>query len=311
MILVGDIGGTHARLALAEPGTTEPIEEWRAATADFRDFPSVLTVFLESTKANIDSGCLAIAGPIADDGRSARLTNLDWPAIDVDALEARFGLRRLMLVNDFAAAAMGVTAAPAESIVPLQDGEPLPRAPKLVIGAGTGLGMATLIPRQDGWRVLPGEGGHVGFAPQSEDQARIWQALLAEHGRVTCERVISGPGLAAIHKILAGADLDPAAITQGALVSGDAACRRSVDVFLSTYGAFAGDMAMAVLARGGVFLAGGIAAKLLPRLPMSPFLAAFNAKAEHAELVRRMPVAVVTDPSLGLRGAAVLAAATR
>lgn len=306
MRLIGDIGGTNARLALTEPGSTDPVVESRATTADFCDFESVLAAFLAETGAQIAGGCLAVAGPISDDGRRAKLTNLPW-TIDADALAARFGLGRLTLANDFAAAAMGVTVAPAESIVALQDGEPLAHAPKLVIGAGTGLGMAMLVRHGDAWQVLPGEGGHVAFAPLDEDQDRVLHALRAEVGRVTAERVISGPGLAAIHRTLAGDDLDPAEITRRALRNADAAALDSLDVFLSAYGAFAGDMAMATMARGGVYLAGGIAAKLLPILPASPFLAAFNAKAEHAELVRRMPVAVVTDPSLGLRGAACLA----
>jgi glucokinase len=305
MILVGDIGGTNARLALAEPGSTEPIAESRATTADFHDFESVLAEFLAKTDARIEAGCLAVAGPISDDGRSAKLTNLPW-TIDADALAARFGIGRLTLANDFAAAAMGVTVAPAESIVPLQDGEPRDDAPKLVIGAGTGLGMATLIRHGAGWQVLPGEGGHVAFAPLDDEQDRVLHALRAEHGRVTAERVISGPGLTAIHRVLAGDKLDPAEIVRRALLEADVAALDSLDVFLSAYGAFAGDMAMAVMARGGVYLAGGIAAKLLPILPASPLLAAFNAKAEHAGLVSRMPVAVVTDPVLGLRGAACL-----
>jgi glucokinase len=305
MILVGDIGGTNARLALAEPGSTEPIAESRSATADFHDFESVLAEFLAKTDARIEAGCLAVAGPISDDGRSAKLTNLPW-TIDADALAARFGIGRLTLANDFAAAAMGVTVAPAESIVPLQDGESRDDAPKLVIGAGTGLGMATLIRHGAGWQVLPGEGGHAAFAPLDDEQDRVLHALRAEHGRVTAERVISGPGLTAIHRVLAGDKLDPAEIVRRALLEADVAALDSLDVFLSAYGAFAGDMAMAVMARGGVYLAGGIAAKLLPILPASPLLAAFNAKAEHAGLVSRMPVAVVTDPVLGLRGAACL-----
>lgn len=306
MILVGDIGGTNARLALTESGGTDPVAERRVATADFSDFASVLAAFLAETGATIGSGCLAVAGPIGDDGRSARLTNLPW-LIDAPALEQRFGIGRLNLVNDFAAAAMGVTVAPAESIVFLQEGEPLADAPRLVIGAGTGLGMALLVRHRDAWRVLPGEGGHVAFAPQDDDQDRVLQALRAEYGRVTVERVISGPGLTAIHRVLSGTALAPSEITRRALIDADQAALDTLDVFLSAYGAFAGDMAMAALARGGVFLAGGIAAKLLPILAASPFLPAFGAKAEHANLARQMPVAVVTDPSLGLRGAAVLA----
>jgi glucokinase len=305
MILVGDIGGTNARLALAEAGTTDPVGEHFYATANFDDFPAVLATFLAATDTTIEAGCLAVAGPINDDGRSARLTNLPW-VIDAGALEARFGIGRLTLANDFAAAAMGVTVAPAESIVPLQDGEPLRDAPKLVIGAGTGLGMATLIRHGNGWRVLPGEGGHVAFAPQDDDQERVWRALKAEHGRVPAERVISGPGLAVIHRVLVGAKLDPAEIARLAMQDGDSAAIHSLNVFLAAYGAYAGDMALAIMARGGVYLAGGIAAKLLPLLPASPFLASFNAKGGHTPLVRRMPVSVVTDPSLGFRGAACL-----
>ena len=268
----------------------------------------MLAAYLADTRPTITAGCLAAAGPIGDDGRHARLTNLPW-TIDAAAFEARFGIRRVVLANDFAAAALGVTVAPADSVVPLQSGEPLARAPKLVIGAGTGLGMAILLPGGNRWEVVPGEGGHVGFAPLDEDQDRVLQALRAEHGRVTAERVVSGPGLAAIHRVLTGATADPAEITHRAMVDADQAALDTLDLFLSAYGAFAGDMAMVAMARGGVYLAGGIAAKLLPILPASPFLPAFNAKAEHAGLARRMPVAVVDDPSLGLRGAACLASA--
>lgn len=306
MLLVGDIGGTHARLALTEPGSTDPVAERRVATTDFADFESVLAAYLAETRAAITVGCLAVAGPVEDGHRRARLTNLPW-TIDCAALEQRFAIGRLVLANDFAAAAMGVTVAPAESIVALQEGAPLVAAPKLVIGAGTGLGMAVLVRHEVAWQVLPGEGGHIGFSPLDEDQDRVFQALRREFGRVTAERIVSGPGLANIHRILTGASLDAAEITRRATQEADEAALTTLNVFLTAYGAVAGDMAMAVLARGGVYLAGGIAAKLLPILAASPFLPAFNAKAEHAQLARQMPVAVVTDASLGLRGAARLA----
>ena len=304
MKLVGDIGGTNTRLALVEPGTTAPIFDRYLPCADFPDFESALARYLADLPAgtHVTDGCLCVAGPIADNSRSARLTNLPW-TIDADALAARFGLGRLLLANDFAAAALGVTAAEPSSLVTLQSGMPLAGAPQLVVGAGTGLGMAILVPENGGFRVLPGEGGHVGFSPQNETQMRIHAALLAAHGRVTCEHLISGPGLSAIHLILAGEAADPADIGARAL-AGESAERRSVDVFLDAYGAFVGDMAMACLSRGGVTLAGGIVGKLLPLLPESSFLSAFNAKAEHAALTVRMPVQVVTDPALGLKGAA-------
>ena len=306
MILCADIGGTNARLALAEPGTTEPLAERYFLCADYADFESVLADFLAATGARIAAGCLAVAGPVSDDGRRARLTNLPW-TIDCDALAKRFAIGHLVLANDFAAAAMGVTVTPAEMLITLQNGKPVPTAPRLVVGAGTGLGMATLVWQDDHWRVLPGEGGHMGFAPLDEAQEQVWRVLRAEHGRVTAERVVSGPGLATIHRILAGESLSPTGITEKALNDKDAAARLSLDVFLAAYGAFAGDMAMGSLARGGVFLAGGIAGKLLSILPDSPFLAYFNDKAEHADIVRAMPVHVAVDPALGLRGAACLA----
>lgn len=307
MILCGDIGGTKTLLGLARDGKL--LLDRRYANADFQDFAGVLDAFFADTQTEpslIGGGCLALAGPIADDGRSAHLTNLPWN-IGSDALSRRFGLPALRLVNDFAAAAMGaVTSSPAQRFT-LQQGEPLATAPRLVVGAGTGLGMAIVLPQGDSWRILPGEGGHVAFAPADEPQAALWAFLNRRHGRVTWERVVSGPGLAAIHESLGGASISPQEIATRAAASPGSVEHRSLDLFLAAYGAFAGDMALACLARGGVFLAGGIAAKLLPQLQQSGFLAAFNAKAEHAAIAARMPVHVATDPLLGLHGALQLA----
>lgn len=306
MKLCGDIGGTKVLLGLLDD-SGDIVSQRRLASAEFSTFEALLAEFLRGNASVLDGGCLALAGPVADDGRSAKITNLPW-VIDAAALEREFAIApgSLRLVNDFAGAAMGVTVAGPEDLVTLQAGAPDATGVKLVVGAGTGMGMAVLIPEGGSFRVLPSEGGHVGFAPADEAQTRIWSALREEHGRVTCERVISGPGLAAIHRVLAGERLEPAAVSERAL-AGDAGALRSVEVFLSAYGAFAGDMAMAVMARGGVYLAGGIAAKLLPLLRSGTFLTAFNAKAEHAQLVARMAVHVATDPQLGLRGAARLA----
>ena len=307
LLLCGDIGGTKSLLGLAQSG--EFMVDRRYANADFPDFASVLAAFFADTRtvaSGISGGCLAIAGPIADDGRSARLTNLPW-GIDDAELSRRFGLPALTLANDFAAAALGaVTSSPAHRFT-LQEGEPLGSARRLVVGAGTGLGMAIVLPQGETWRVVPGEGGHIAFAPADEEQTALWSFLRARHGRVTWERVVSGPGLAAIHEFVAGVELAPEEIATRAMASPNGAERRSLDLFLAAYGAFAGDMAMACLARGGVFLAGGIAAKLLPVLRQSGFLAAFNAKAEHAAIAARMPIHVATDPLLGLHGALHLA----
>ncbi len=307
MILVGDIGGTKTLLGLAQGD--ELVLDRRYANAEFQNFAGVLTAFLADTQTNpraIAGGCLAVAGPVTDDGRSARLTNLPW-TIDTGELSKGFGLPALHLANDFAAAALGAVTAPASQLVSLQAGEPDAAAPRLVVGAGTGLGMAIVLPQARTWRVIAGEGGHVAFAPADEQQTALWEFLRQRHGRVTWERVVSGPGLAAIHEYLDGRLETPEAIAVRALADPTDIARRSLDLFLAAYGAFAGDMALACLARGGVYLAGGIAAKLLPVIATSPFLAAFNAKAEHAGIAARMPIHVATDGLLGLRGALCLA----
>lgn len=303
LLLCADIGGTKTLLGLANDDGLQA--ERRYANADFQDFAGVLAAFLADTQtdpAQVDGGCLAVAGPIADDGLSAQLTNLPW-RIDGADLARRFGLRSLHLANDFAAAAIGAVTSPPAQRHTLQHGEPLAAAPCLVVGAGTGLGMAIVLPEGDRWRIVPGEGGHAAFAPADETQVALWRFLHARHGRVTWERVVSGPGLALIHEFVAGIERSPAEIATRAAADPTSAEARSVDLFLAAYGAFAGDMALACLARGGVFLAGGIAASLLPLLARSNFLAAFDTKAEHAAIAARMPVHVATDPLLGLRGA--------
>jgi glucokinase len=306
MILGGDIGGTKVLLGLAENGVL--VSARRYASADFSNFTGLLAAFFSDAQVNpsqVHGGCLALAGPIADDGGSARLTNLPW-LIDREELARRFGLPPLQLVNDFAAAALGAVTASADQCVPLQTGQPLPDAPRLVVGAGTGLGMAIVLPQvspSQGWRIVPGEGGHVAFAPADEEQLQLWRFLHARHGRVIWEQVVSGPGITAIQECLTGEIMHADEIYQSALIATDNAAHRSLELFLAAYGAFAGDMALACLARGGIFLAGGIAAKLLPLLPDSRFLPAFNAKAGHADITARMPIHVATDPYLGLNGA--------
>lgn len=311
MIVCGDIGGTKALLGIAEIADGRSRLLWwrRYACADFASFDELLARFCGDATGyvnNVAGACLALAGPIDDGGQSAKITNLPW-SVDAAACGAAFGLPRCALANDFAAAAAGITVVAAEDLVTLQAGEPLDTGVRLVVGAGTGLGMATLVPQDGKFIVLPGEGGHVGFSPQDDDQARVLAALRPVYGRVTTERVVSGPGLAAIHRVLAAEDIDPATIADRAL-AGDPVARRSIDAFLTAYGAYASDMALAVMARGGVFLAGGIAAKILPLMQSGLFISAFNAKAGHTALAERMPVHVVVDSQLGLKGAALIGA---
>ncbi|MCF8177453.1 MAG: glucokinase [Sulfuritalea sp.] len=303
MILGGDIGGTKTLLGIKREG--ELVIDRRYTNADFSDFAALLAAFFadaQTDPSRITSGCLAVAGPIADDRRSARLTNLPW-TIDSQALAERFKLPRLRLENDFAAAALGSVGSSVSQRFVVQPGKPLAAAPCLVLGAGTGLGMAVVLPENGHWRVIAGEGGHAAFAPADERQMALWEFLRARHGRVTWERVVSGPGIVAIHEFISGTVLAPEDITARALTSPDSVERQTVELFLSTYGAIAGDMALACLPRGGVFLAGGIISRLIPILSGSGFLNAFNAKAEHADIAKQQPIFIPTEPLLGLHGA--------
>jgi glucokinase len=308
MRLCGDIGGTKVLLGLVDDAGNI-VRQHRFEAADFPGFDALLAAYLKVegiAGPDIAGGCLAVAGPVADNGRRARITNLPW-TVDGDALTETFGCGALKLVNDFVGAAMGVAAlAPAE-LVTLQPGEPLDDAPRLVVGAGTGLGMATMLKQANGWRVLPGEGGNTAFAPGDARQGELWRTLHALRGRVIWGDVVSGPGIANIYRFLCGREATPDAITRAALAGDDADALAATAMFLSAYGAFAGDMALALLPRGGVYVAGGIAAKILPLVHGGGFMAAFNDKGAHAPVVARMPVHVVSDPLLCLRGAAQFA----
>ena len=256
------------------------------------------------------AACFGSAGPVAD-GR-VRLTNLAW-SLDAAALAHESGIARVSVVNDFAAAASGIELLEPNALAVLQAGAPVARAPRLVLGAGTGLGVATLVWADGRYRVLPGEAGHAGFAPADDEQAALWRDLQSQSGRVCIEDVVSGPGLARIDAFVRrrrglppATDAAPAAVVARA-AAGEAASAHALDLFIACYGAAAGDLALGTLAYGGVFVAGGIAPKILPRLRAGGFLAAFSAKGAYAETLARMPLAVVCEERLGVLGCALIA----
>jgi glucokinase len=323
MILAGDIGGTKALLLLAavRHGRLVPVLERRYGVASFENFSAMLARFLDDCRAHrgrnarITAACFGAAGPASDN--RIQMTNLPWH-LDAEGIAARFGIGRVRLVNDFEAAAAGIEALGPEEIAVLQQGEPLSRAARVVIGAGTGLGVAYVLPQHKGYRIIAGEGGHAGFAPADVEQMRLWQALHAQLGRVSVEHVVSGAGLERIYEFLraelapelrkkARADGAPD-ITRCALEQNDALAGRALDLFIACYGAVAGDHALALMARGGVYIAGGIARRIFSRIAAGGFMTAFNAKGAHAQLNLRMPVRVVMTERLGLLGAALIAA---
>ncbi|MCL2307937.1 MAG: glucokinase [Proteobacteria bacterium] len=320
IILGGDLGGTKTLLALAD-ANGRIVRSQRYASADYANFTELLDDFLAggtglaSGESSITSACFGIAGPT--DGQTARLTYLPWQLSATD-LSRRYGIARTTLVNDFAAAAHGLARVSPEHLVALQTGIPDAAAPRLIIGAGTGLGVAGLLPENGKFRVVPGEGGHFGFAPQTSEQGELWRWLLAERGRVTTEDIVSGPGLARIYQFLGGEPTMSEAIGEAICYGDNGNARADVSLansalqlWLTCLGAFAGDLALHWLARGGVYLAGGVIARLLPHIDHTPLVAAFRAKREHAGLMPAMPLYVVTDQELGLRGALALAAELR
>lgn len=318
-ILGADVGATNTRLALAESREGRPVvvTERGYLNAEFADFGRLIEAFVGDAVATlpagkrIDAACLGVAGPV--EGRRVKLTNLPW-ALDADQLARSLGGARVALVNDFHAAASGIDALDARDLATLQPGEPLAHGPQVVIGAGSGLGVALRVWTGARHEVVAGEGGHVGFAPADAEQAALAEWLRARLGRVIVEHVVSGPGLARIHAflcerrgVLAAPINDPARIASAALGGGDPLAAEALDLFIACYGAVAGDYALAAGARGGVYVAGGIAPKILARLRAGGFVRAFADKGVHAALAAKFPLHVVTNERLGLLGALALA----
>lgn len=316
-ILAGDIGGTTARFALFDSSRppTQPAYEALYAGAGFSDFDAALTRFraesgIDAGKAALEGACLGVAGPI--EGNRVKLTNAPW-SIDAGAVSASLGGTPVQLLNDFEAAAHGIDALAPGDLETLQAGVPRAAGAQVVIGAGTGLGVAYRVANAAGYRIVAGEGGHAGFAPATAEQTALLQSLQAEFGRVSAEHVVSGAGLERIYafvrrKIDSGTDaIDAAEVSRRALEDAEPAALCALDLFIACYGTVAGDHALAVRADGGVYVAGGIAAKILPRLAAGGFLAAFNAKGTQAALMRACPVHIVTTHRLGLLGAACAA----
>ncbi len=320
LLLAADMGGTKSNLWLFEQkgGRREIREQATLKSADHASARSVLAAFLRD--ARVDAAVVAIAGPVIE-GR-AKTPNLPWEA-DERVIARALGTERVELINDLAATAYGIADVGPEGLATLNEGKPGAGA-IAVIAAGTGLGEAALAPEAAGRLALPSEGGHTDFAPGTEIEVALLQYLARRHGHVSWERVVSGPGLNAIYDFLVEtgrgeasdalaasmASGDPsAAIAQAALARRDDTAVQALDMFVRLYGAEAGNLALKFLATGGVYVAGGIAPKILARLISGVFMEGFLAKGRHGELLKRIPVKVVLEPKAALFGAARRAAA--
>lgn len=344
-VLAGDIGGTNSRLAIFEvaapAGAPSPtmtmLFERIYPSASYPSLDVIGDAFLAAARtelgdrAQVASACFGVAGPV--ENNICRATNLPW-VVDGRGLSARLGIARVLLVNDFYAAALGVTALRPDDLASLGGGPPVDRGPIAVLGAGTGLGQAFLLwsPVENRYQVVPSEGGHVDLAARSPLELGLVQYLTGKYGRVSCERVLSGKGLVDVFTFLSqepacrrlirpetaaalagqGSGHDPAAeISQRGLAGSDPICEIALGIFASVLGAVAGNLALTVLATGGVYVAGGIAPRILTFLQQGGFREAFERKGRLHTVVERIPAYVVTQPQPGLLGAAAVAYATQ
>jgi glucokinase len=305
-IIAGDIGGTKTLLQLVDVsgGGRVVTAEQRYESGGFKTFDALLAEFMTLAPGTVDGACFAVAGPVI--GSTAKVTNLGW-AMDAEALAAAFSITRVALINDFYAVALGVPLLHPADLLSLNAGTRVPYAPIAILGAGTGLGEANLVFDGGRWIVVPSEGGHADFAPQDEEQARLFLALRAKLGHVSWERVLSGMGLVNIHNFLTGVDGAyeehiPMELAQLA-EQGDAAATHAFEIFVDIYGSEAGNMALRTLARGGVFLAGGIAGKNVARFTDGRFARAFTRKGRYTELLQQIPVDLIVNAKVGLLGA--------
>lgn len=295
--LCGDVGGTNARLAGYDGGL---LHERVYASNNSASLADLVARWCAETASAPGGACLAIAGPVRDNVCVA--TNLPW-VVNGAELTTRLGFP-VWLVNDFYAAALGVTQLTEPDREQIGGGEPVVAAPIAVLGAGTGLGEATLLP---GGVVVPGEGGHAEFGPSTAREARLAAWLIERYGRASWESVLSGPGLVNLSRfwLEERGDTPPPWMD-----SSDAPARITREFpevtawFGELYGTEAGNAALRVLARGGVYLCGGIAPALLPVLRAGRFRQRFEAKGKLSAAIAGVPVYIVTHPALGLLGAA-------
>jgi glucokinase len=305
-VLVGDIGGTNARFALlrdarSEARLFEPVQVARFAMLE----EAVRHCLRGEARGLPATMILAVATPLV--GEAFRLTNASWE-ITPQRIIGDFGLSELILMNDFTAQGLAILAVDAAHLVPVGAGAPLEGHPFVVIGPGTGLGISNVVKVGRKWAVIPGEGGHVDLGPRSAREHALWPHLETAEGRVSAELAVSGRGLENLYRAICAVDGAPcdlrqaAHISQAGIENTTPQAAEAVSLFLTLLARIAGDMALITLARGGVYIAGGIAAKLLPAMDADRFRASFEDKAPHQAILRSIAVRVVTHPAAALLG---------
>jgi glucokinase len=307
IVLVGDIGGTRTRLALASGQRGA----WRIAGLQERptakDIVPAIGEYLAAANApRIEAAAFCAAGPLADDG-SISMTNVT-ARLEPAALARAAGVERALLINDFAAIAESLPALTTSDLTPVGGGAAAPARPRVVLGPGTGFGVAIAAPASGRWTVVAGEGGHADLAPVDDEELAAWRRLHEQHGRVSSETVLCGPGLERLHAALHGPPrLDAEQIAERAW-RGEAHAARTIAVFTRWLGSVAGSLALIAGARGGVYVAGGILPRWGAHFDAALFRAAFEDKPPYRDWLAAIPSFIVTHPAPALIGLAELAA---
>lgn len=316
VLLVGDIGGTNARFALARLVDGRPVLEHHDSfpAADYPTFLEAVRAFIDGCPVVPSGGVIGVAGPVT--AGEVDLTNSPWRVSEAEL--ANLGLDPIRLINDFEAQAWGAPAVPEHLLASLggpSEGDPA--AAIAVLGPGTGFGIAALARDGRGNEMaLPGEGGHAAFAPDDAVEDEVLRILRPRYGRVSIERLICGPGLLNLHRALAeiaGRQShidDPAEITAAALADPDSPCGATLTRFCAILGSVAGDIALIMGARGGVYIAGGIAPRILPFLEASPFRERFEKKGRYRPYMEAIPTRVILHEHPALLGSARVAFST-
>jgi len=312
-VLIGDIGGTNARFALIEAPDAPPQMLPQVGTADF---PDIETAILHEIGAHGTirprAAVIDMAGPVVGD--EAPLTNAHWVLRPLDMIR-KAGLEDVILLNDFEALAMALPALHDDDLA-LLGGDPATAAgAKAVLGPGTGLGVGALLSVAGLDIPVPGEGGHVALGPDEMDEFPLWQNIEPEQGRISAEALLAGRGIVRLYRAVAATEgvdavhLTPQEVTGAALSGADPLAARTLSLYCRLLGRLAGDMALVFMARGGVYLGGGISPRILPFLQNGEFRRAFEAKAPHRALMQAMPTWVITRDNPAIPGLAAFARA--
>lgn len=326
-VIAADIGGTHSRFVVVEveSGSVNILHSKTYLSGLAPSLEAQLLEFVTSARRSGHTpsrACLAVAGPVtgSNERQCVRITNLSWSA-DTASLSLHSGLQWVSLINDFEAIGYGLALLNAQDVHMLRGTWNEQRGHRVVIGAGTGLGVCQVLDLGKTWVVIPTESGHVDFSPRTELQVKLWRKLKDQYGHLSYDRVVSGPGLADVFRLLVSEEAESANLPdiQQILAADDVAAavtdRRqevplahaAVTLFLDIYAHVTGNFALMNLCRGGAYLAGGIAPRLIDELIRGPFLETMASKGRMAYLLESIPVGVITNTAVGLLGAAYVA----